>query len=37
MFAIPGFLSARLPAGLMGWVIFGGKDVTGMAYPEGFR
>jgi len=36
-FATPRLLTARLLAGVMGRVILGGKDVTGMAYPEGFR
>jgi len=36
-FATPSLLTARLLAGVISRVILGGKDVTGMAYPEGFR
>jgi hypothetical protein len=35
--ATPSLLTAQLLAGIMGRVILGGKDMTGMAYPEGFR
>lgn len=37
IFATPSLLTVRSLAGVMGWVILGGKDMTGMAYPEGFR
>jgi hypothetical protein len=43
IYQLPGFLPpiAFCPCdhsrGIVGKVFFGGKDVTGMAYPEGFR